>query len=173
MRRLNWLLTKTVEKVGLSGWLLFAMIIVVTVYALCVLIPTQQRLAELELQPKPKPVKQTFVTATPHQIPVLENMPETNALTASLQQFFNIVDPHGLVINEVSYNEQQRKGDPVVRYHINFAVEQDYPTIKSFVLSALEALPYLALDTVSFERESVKQGSVVANLRFTLYMVQP
>ena len=169
--KVSWLFRKVIEGVGPTGWLLSAMVLLIVFFGLFAIVPAQQQLAELKQHPKPKNEKQTSVMAITHQVPVLDDMPSSALLTQKLQTFFSIAEQYGLEINEVAYTEQLKKGEPVLRYHISFAVEQDYPTIKAFVLAALAALPYLGIEMMSFERESIKQNSVVTNLRFILYMV--
>lgn len=173
MRRLSWLITRTIEKIGITGWLVILMSIVVVSYACLQLLPLQQQLADIEAQPKPtSTVKTNVVIAEQHSLPVLDQMPSALTLTERLQTFFTIVEDFDLTINEVSYSEQHKKGEEVMRYQLTFVVEEQYPTIKEFVLTALAAMPYLALDAIAFERESIKQSRVVTKLRFTLYMVQ-
>jgi len=172
MQRLNWIFSRAIEKVGITGWLVMFMCLVVLGYAAIQLIPTQQKLAALELKPKPTSTQLKTVIAKEHSIPVLEQMPNASALTERLTQFFTLVEGYELAINEVSYNELHKKGEEVMRYQLTFVVDERYPTVKEFVLSALEAMPYLTLDAIAFERESVKQDNVVTKLRFTFYMVQ-
>jgi len=172
MRRMKWLLVNTAHNIGVTAWLLSAMLVIVTAYALFILLPAQQSLNAIEALPQQSIATPETVTVVTHRIPVLEHMPSSDSLTESLQQFYSIADELGLEITEVTYTEQQKKGDSVLRYYLNFSVEQDYPTVKAFLLEVLAALPYLALDNLSFERESVEDNTVVTNLRFTLYTVQ-
>jgi hypothetical protein len=58
----------------------------------------------------------------------------------------------------------------VARYRILLPVKGSYSQIRSFVAVALDAVPSLALDDISFERQKIGDGAVDAKVRMTLYL---
>ena len=59
--------------------------------------------------------------------------------------------------------------DPVVEVRIAMPSGGRYNNIRAFIAHALENQPTLVLDGMSLKRESIAQGDIQAQLRFTLF----
>jgi hypothetical protein len=67
----------------------------------------------------------------------------------------------------------QTSGPRMARYEIKLPVSGNYAQIRSFLQNALAEIPVLSLDEVKFKRERASDASVQADLRLTLYLVNP
>lgn len=60
--------------------------------------------------------------------------------------------------------------DPVVEVRIAIPSSGKYGSIRAFIAHAMDNLPTLVLDGMSLKRESIAQGDIQAQLRFTLFV---
>lgn len=174
MVKLQWIITRIVERIGLLGFInivLIALIYVVCVYSY---LPKQQLLTNLQKQHDKKPVKVTN-TITRYQSPAdsfFASLPVVNDVPTQLKLLFEQAKHNTILINEVQYKEQQLQGNELIRYDITFSVFASYPQIKAFIADVLVNLPSLALEQVSFNRDEPSVDTVTTQLRFSLFMVK-
>lgn len=57
----------------------------------------------------------------------------------------------------------------LVRYELNFPVKGSYAQVHQFVEEAMRAHPTLALQSITFSRDSIERSTLDAQLRFVLY----
>jgi len=172
MNKLQWLFARMADRVGLFAGLAWLLLLAIIVYVFYVFLPAQQRLLVLEQQSLAIPKTQQVVYA--YESPseqFFAKIPHINTVTERIQTLFDVANKEDIVINEVIYKDEQRPGERVVRYTMNFSVIASYPVIKTFIVDTLAALPYLALEKLTFERDDIESNIVSAHLQFTLYMV--
>jgi hypothetical protein len=78
----------------------------------------------------------------------------------------------GLEMRTAEYRMKDA-GQRVVRYEIALPVAGSYPQIRGFLGNALNEIPALSLDQVSFSRQRANDGRIQADLRFTLHLLRP
>jgi len=173
MRQLQWLLARTADKIGYTAALAWLLLIAIIAYAFYVFFPGQQSLLALEQKlqdiPPSQQVVYAYVSPSEH---FFSKIPPVEQVTTSIQTLFDIAKKQRISINEVVYKDEQRPGEDIVRYSMSFSIVAAYPVIKTFVIDTLAALPYLALEQMSFERQQADSKMVSAHLQFTLYLVR-
>jgi hypothetical protein len=87
-----------------------------------------------------------------------------------VKTLFDLAAQTGLALNHGEYKFGHDKASGVTTYQIALPVKGSYDKIWQFALQALAAVPFAALDEVSFRRETIADASVEARLRFTLYL---
>lgn len=173
MQKLQWLLARLTDRVGVSGLFAWLLLISILLYGFYVFLPAQQRLTELEKQPvqSQRMQKIEYLYESPADR-FLAKMPSVEKVASHIQTVFDVAKNNRLDIKEVVYKDEQRTGETIVHYSMNFSVEASYPVIKAFIVEALAALPFLALEQLVFERGNVDSDVVTADLKFTLYLVR-
>jgi hypothetical protein len=83
---------------------------------------------------------------------------------------FGIAAKTNLSLDQGEYKFAYDKASRVSTYQITLPVRGPYANIWQFSLQALAAMPFAALDEVSFRRETITEPVVEARLRFTLYL---
>lgn len=83
---------------------------------------------------------------------------------------FDLAAKGGLNLAQGEYKFGYDKASRVSTYQIMLPVKGQYQAIWRFALEALRALPFAALDDVSFRRDSIADATVEARVRLTLYL---
>jgi len=99
-------------------------------------------------------------------------LPARTDIPAILRQLFNEAAHSHLAIDTGKYEIKETKTSGVVRYQIAFPVTGPYPHIRSFIDATLSRMPAVALNDLVFERKSIADGDVEAQLRMTVYTVE-
>ena len=99
-------------------------------------------------------------------------LPETSGavLADTLEKLYALGHAEALVLEQGSYRLASEASEPLARFDIVFPVKGSYPQLRRFMAKALRDIPALALESVSFNRQSIGDASVDAQLRFTLYL---
>ncbi len=99
-------------------------------------------------------------------------LPDETEATSLLGVLLYLSDANELSAAKAVYALIPSKQAPFSRYQINLPVRGTYVEIRTFVNQALNALPTLALNEISFVRQDINSDEVEANLRFTLFLRQ-
>ena len=94
-------------------------------------------------------------------------------ITDQLATIYNLAQANGLVLMQGDYKVVRNKDERMMQYRITLPVVGSYNQIRSFAARVLDKMPVISLDQIKFERKQTYNGSVEAEIIFTLYMVQP
>ena len=87
-----------------------------------------------------------------------------------LRTLFTLAAKAGLTLNQGEYKFGYDKASRIATYEVVLPVKGSYASIWQFVLQALRALPFAALDEISFRRDTIADAEPAAQLRLTLYL---
>jgi len=170
-----WLLRSrlALERVGLAVCIAVALC-VIGVAAWVWLLP--QRAAQVRLMAQPLPAPTQLVSAPPppsanqNLQSFYEVLGEKRCAEQQVKVLFDLAAKTGLTLNQGEYKFAYDKASRVSSYQINLPVKGPYQSIWQFSLLALRAMPFAALDEVSFRRDAIADPSLEARVRFTLYL---
>lgn len=83
---------------------------------------------------------------------------------------FGLAGKAGLSLAQGEYKFSYDKASRVTAYQVVLPVKGSYQSIWQFVLEALRALPFAALDDIGFRRDSIAETQVEARVRLTFYV---
>jgi hypothetical protein len=170
-------------------WLCAAVALcIVGLTALAVLLPwrslqEQQRIAALRSAATPVAV----VASSPGAPSALVANAAPTTASANLAQFrdvlgerryveqqvgtlFALAAKNGIVLSQGDYKSAVERNGGFATYQVNLPVKGSYAAIWQFAIAALAAIPFAALDDISFKRDNISQGGVEARVRLTLYL---
>ncbi len=81
----------------------------------------------------------------------------------------DIAIAEGLQPNEVTYKTEKRSGDPFSHYHVEFSLYETYPDIQHFLSVLLHKLNYVSLESITYNRETVKDDRVEARVHLVFH----
>ncbi|MFK3738603.1 hypothetical protein [Massilia sp. TN1-12] len=87
-----------------------------------------------------------------------------------VRTLFALAQQAGLTLRQGEYKSARDRNAGVTTYQVNLPVKGSYAAIWQFAMAALRAIPFAALDDISFRREAINDTAVEARLRLTLYL---
>jgi len=173
MQKLQWLLVRWSERLGVVSMAALALALFGLLYAPVALWPAQQRLDDLgKLAGQAHGAKATTILDESPVSTFLTAFPHTDALSGELQTLFDLAEQNGLDLGEVSYKQDRRQDERIEHYHVDFTVDAPYTDTRAFLSDALAELHYASLDQLSFTRENAQAESVQTRVRLTLHLVR-
>jgi hypothetical protein len=172
MKKLKWMMFRLGEAVGVPGLTALAFALFGLLYMPAMLWPAQQRLemlGKIAARPHGDILPASAAESPAHAF--LSSFPPADDLAGELRKMFDIAQERNFDLGEVSYKSERKQGEHLERYHVDFSLDAPYPDIRSFLSELLVALPYVSLDQLSFDRDSVQSETVRANVRLTMHLV--
>jgi hypothetical protein len=87
-----------------------------------------------------------------------------------IKALFALAAQSGLVLRQGEYKAAFDRNARLHSYQVTMPVKGNYGAIWRFALGALRAIPFAALDEISFKRDAIGEAQVEARLRLTLYL---
>lgn len=87
-----------------------------------------------------------------------------------VKTLFALAAKSGLVLRQGEYKAAFERNARLHTYQVTLPVKGSYGAIWQFALGALRAIPFAALDEISFKRDAIGEAEVEARLRITLYL---
>lgn len=135
-----------------------------------------QRAAQVRVMAQPLQLPAALVSAPPapsanqNLAGFYDVLGEQRYTEQQVKVLFDLAAKDGLALNQGEYKSGYDQASRVGTYQIILPVKGQYQSIWQFVLQALRAMPFAALDEISFRRDSVADVAVEARVRFTLYL---
>lgn len=95
-------------------------------------------------------------------------LPRHDMIPEQLKQLLDIAGKNGVVLAKADYKAQPEENADFLRYQITLPIKADHARVQSFMLAALQGLPTLTLDSVSFKRNAPDAAEVEARVQFIL-----
>lgn len=99
-----------------------------------------------------------------------ESLGERHYAEQQLKTLFALANKNGLSLAKGQYKLSYEKNSQVYTYQIVLPVKGPYQAIWQFVLQTLDAIPFAALNEISFKRDSVSDNLPEARLHLSLYL---
>jgi hypothetical protein len=99
----------------------------------------------------------------------LRNLPRRVEMPAVLGVLLKQAEAAHLSLDTGKYELTATKTGEFVRYRLSFPVTGPYPQVRQFLDATLEALPSVAISELSFERKSIGDPNVEANIRLSVF----
>jgi hypothetical protein len=103
---------------------------------------------------------------------LLSVFPKQAAVPDELGRLFRLAEEQQLQLLQGDYR-LEKQGELLQVYRVSLPLKGSYAQVRAFVAAALNAMPYLALDSIRFERQRVGDASVETRLKFSLFLSVP
>lgn len=182
MSRLIWSLRRVLLVLGRAGVLGLMLLLGVSVFHWRVLVQERSGLIALQMESATLAARlarqrlQPVVASSAEQLAQFyRDLPEVSGavLAQALAKLYAVANAQGLVLEQGSYrlaSEASEAFEPLVRFDIVLPVKGGYPQLRRFMTKSLHDNALLALESVSFSRQTIGDASVDAQLRFSLYL---
>lgn len=92
--------------------------------------------------------------------------------SAWIDKLFEAAAAEGVALERGEYALTRDARTTLAQYRILLPVQGSYSKLRAFVARALADIPYLALDDIDVQRQSIGDGAVQVRLRMTLYLAE-
>ena len=89
-----------------------------------------------------------------------------------VKTLFKLAAKSGLTLRQGEYKAAYERNARLHTYQVTLPVKGSYGAIWQFALGALRAIPFAALDEISFKRDAIGEANVEARLRLTFYLTE-
>ncbi len=179
MNNLRWKLRVTAARLGREGMLGIGLLFLsLCVYTL-VLQPTQTRINQLHAQlvTMASSKESGSGSNTAHNAPVTEQLaayyrffPAQLSAPKWLGEIYKDAKAQNLVLTKGKYTPLHERAGKLIRYEINLPVSGNFQQIYRFISKVLKDIPYIALNSISYERRKIGETSIKAKIKFYLYL---
>jgi hypothetical protein len=123
-------------------------------------------LAKLEKRDNPVPTNNEYQNLAVFY----DSLGERRYAEQQLKTIFALASKNGLSLAKGQYKLNYEKNSQVYTYQIVLPVKGPYQSIWQFALQTLDAIPFSALNEISFKRDSVNDNLPEARLHLSLYL---
>lgn len=175
MKRIAWLLRRHAPTLALWGGIgLAAAALLVNTLAIKPLEEQQQALERAQEQRRNSQQArlQGQRSSGPQQqlAAFYAHFEQGGSLTTMLARLHAVAKASGLEMARGEYRMSSSAERKLDRYQVTLPISGSYKTIRVFVSRALRELPTLSLDLVQFQRRSIADGVVEAQVTFTFHL---
>lgn len=179
MNKLRWHLTMFKRKLGWLGVLGLAGMIFGMAYFFFSVDPAQKALVDVrhallaaEAEQKTNMTQQMVEVVDPStQLDIfMDNFPKGASINATWVSISSLQKKFGLNVDRTVYEASPQKGLGLLRYHLNMPLKATYPQIRNFLAALLQENANLALENISFKRETATDSMVDANVDLVVYV---
>lgn len=171
---------ETLQRLGVPGIAGIAILVAGMVYGLASVLPARGDLEKARHQAARSAAASPTASgpaAAPAAASVADQLaefyaalPHQEQATEWLERLYQAAGKEKLTLARGEYALVNEPDSPLVRYQIVMPVQGDYGQIRRFLRGALASVPHLALEEVSFQRQSVAEAHLDARVRFTLFL---
>jgi hypothetical protein len=97
-----------------------------------------------------------------------DHLPAHDAIPDQLKELVRVAQQSNIALAKAEYKPEQDGNAGFLRYRITLPVKADFANVQSFLITALQTLPTLTLESVAFKREQIEAGEVEARIQFVL-----
>lgn len=100
-------------------------------------------------------------------------LPQAAGALQAVRHIHRSASEHGVVLSTGEYRLVDEPGGRLQRYQITLPADGTYPDLRAWMADVLNELPTMALDELSFKRNTVSEAKVQARVRWSFYLKAP
>ena len=107
-----------------------------------------------------------------HMDNYVKQFPALAQRASKVDDLMALVAQHQLQLDEVSYKTEANNDAPLSRYMLTFSVFASYPEIHQLLNDILTQMPFVAIESLQLNRESVLDEIVEARIQLIFYFAK-
>lgn len=170
---------RSLRRVGWSGMLGLAAMLASPAFYLAVVMPMQENARTLEIaqQQLRRELAQNRATQAPAadsaetQLKTFySRFPAVSQSDAWLEKIYAAAEQQHIVLESGAYRLTPAEGGKLQRYQLTLPLKGSHIQIRRFLAAILNEAPAIALDDISFKRETIDMPTVNAVIKLTLFL---
>ena len=171
-QRFKWTLHRLINSTSHMAWLalgLFALVI----FGYCLIVyPQINRLQALKSQASQATQLHVPISQANQLDNYVKQFPALAQRASKVDDLMALVAQHQLQLDEVSYKTEANNDAPLSRYMLTFSVFASYPEIHQLLNDILTQMPFVAIESLQLNRESVLDEIVEARIQLIFYFAK-
>ena len=168
----KWSLYRLNNRMSRVAWLAVGLI-ALAIFAYCLMVnPQINKLQALKLQASQAAELYAPINQANELDSYVKQFPALAQRATKVDDLMALVAQHQLQLDEVSYKTEANNGAPLSRYMLTFSVFASYPEIHQLLNDILTQMPFVAIESLQLNRESVLDEIVEARIQLTFYFAK-
>ena len=168
----KWSLYRINNRMSRVAWLAVSLL-VLAIFAYCLMVyPQINKLQALKIQSS----QAAQLHAPINQVNELDNyvkrFPALTQRASKVDDLMALVAQHRLQLDEVSYKTEANNDALLSRYMLTFSVFASYPEIHQLLNDILTQMPFVAIESLQLNRDSVLDEMVEARIQLIFYFAK-
>lgn len=173
MNLLKWLGVAVLDRLGWAGTTGVVVLLLSALHYMVQIVPLQGRLAAARVEATAKGPLAAPRGAQRGDLVSFKAFFAGGPVEERLSEIHDSGKATGLTFKRIEYRILEERRSGLKQYQIVMPVRSSYPSIRQFTSLALAKVPAMSLDHIHFRRKSIADGTVEAELRFTLFLSDP
>lgn len=168
----KWQVYRSVERLGALGNAALLLALALGMAYLLMVRPIVNQLAETA--PAATVLQSTSAPETnAAKLPqFLASLPPVAQRASAVKSLIDIAGSENLLLDEVTYKTVSLPNDAINHYHVEFSLFASYPEIQHFLSSLLHKMPFVSIESLTFNREGVRDEIVEARIHLVFHFNQ-
>ena len=168
----KWSLYRLNKSMSRVAWLALGLI-ALAIFAYCLMVnPQINRLQALKSQASQATHLQAPISQANHMDNYVKQFPALAQRASKVDDLMALVAQHQLQLDEVNYKTEANNDEPLSRYMLTFSVFASYPEIHQLLNDILTQMPFVAIESLQLNRESVLDEIVEARIQLIFYFAK-
>jgi Tfp pilus assembly protein PilO len=179
LNRLEWEAAKWAKHLGVSGLAGLVLMMLASAVFLGLILPSKAKLIRATGEAVDLQNRHNVELANPasRALPVesslilfYKQLPPEQSATKQMKKIYKLASGESLRLTQGEYKFTRDKDGHLGSYQIILPVKGNYLQVKKFIAKVMNAMPMVALDGVSFRRETIGGNDVEAKIQFTIFL---
>ncbi len=179
MNRLTWQAAKWAKHLGVTGLSGLVLIGISLVGLLGLILPSEANLrgSTEELVNLQKRHNADLTNPVARSLPIesgldsfYKRLPPEQSATKQIKKIYKFASGESLQLTQGEYKFTREKAGRLGGYQIILPVKGSYIQVKKFIAKVMNTMPMVALDEISFKRETIGGAEVEAKIQFTIFL---
>ena len=168
----KWSLYRLNNSMSRVAWLALGLL-ALAIFGYCLMVnPQINRLQALKQQANLATQLHKPSSQANHLDNYVSQFPALAQRASKVDDLMALVAQHQLQLDEVSYKTEANNDAPLSRYMLTFSVFASYPEIHQLLNDILTQMPFVAIESLQLNRESVLDEIVEARIQLTFYFAK-
>lgn len=168
----KWQVYRSVERLGALGNAALLLAFAAGMAYLLAVRPMAARLAEAELPAIAAPSNIAPESNASKLPKFLASLPPVSQRASAVKALIDIAGSENLLLDEVTYKTVIMPNDAINHYHVEFSLFASYPELQHFLSTLLHKMPFVSIESLTFNRESVIDEIVEARIHLVFHFNQ-
>lgn len=168
----KWTLYRLSNRMSRVAWLAVSLIALAIFAYFLMVYPQINKLQSLKIQASQASQLHAPINQANHLDNYVMQFPALTQRASKVDDLMALVAQHQLQLDEVSYKTEANKDAPLSRYMLTFSVFASYPEIHQLLNDILTQMPFVAIESLQLNRESVLDEIIEARIQLVFYFAK-